>query len=181
MICSSGRHDRRPARPSAPPMKTTTGTDNRRTDHSGSNGDGPVAARTSSRVGWWHPNGKPPTSDPDSLCAAIEDFRRSVLLVLTTAGLAVTVGGSCTFEPSSNGDEGFPVAAFLPQVRVADLGDPRFCADHGLRYPYVAGTMANGIGSADIVEAMGRAGMLGFYGAAGQSLAVVEAAIQRVT
>src|SRR5690242_16540589 len=57
-------------------------------------------------------------------------------------------------------------SASAPACRLEDLGDPTFCADHRLRYPYVAGSMANGIGSADIVEAMGRAGMLGFFGAA---------------
>jgi PfaD family protein len=40
--------------------------------------------------------------------------------------------------------------------------------------------MANGIGSADIVEAMARAGMLGFFGAAGLPLDRVEAAIVRI-
>jgi PfaD family protein len=49
-----------------------------------------------------------------------------------------------------------------------------------LRYAYVAGAMANGIGSAEIVEAMGRAGMLAFFGAAGLPLTKVEAAIDRI-
>jgi PfaD family protein len=40
--------------------------------------------------------------------------------------------------------------------------------------------MANGIGSVEIVEAMGRAGMLGFFGAAGLPPATVEAAIDRL-
>jgi PfaD family protein len=40
--------------------------------------------------------------------------------------------------------------------------------------------MANGIGSVEIVEAMARAGMLGFFGAAGLSPGRVEAAIDRV-
>ena len=70
--------------------------------------------------------------------------------------------------------------AFAPACRLEDLGDAAFCFDHRLRYPYVAGAMANGIGSAEIVEAMGRAGMLGFFGAAGLPLPVVEAAIDRI-
>jgi len=49
-----------------------------------------------------------------------------------------------------------------------------------LRYAYVAGAMANGIGSVDIVAAMSRAGMLGFFGAAGLGLERVEAAIDRL-
>jgi PfaD family protein len=70
--------------------------------------------------------------------------------------------------------------AFAPACRLEDLGDPTFCADHSIRYPYVAGSMANGIGSADIVERMGRAGMLAFFGAAGLPLPTVEAAIDRI-
>ena len=40
--------------------------------------------------------------------------------------------------------------------------------------------MANGISSTRLAEALGRAGMLGFYGAAGQPLEEVEKAIDRV-
>lgn len=66
------------------------------------------------------------------------------------------------------------------QIRPENLGDAGFCADHGLRYPYVAGAMANGIASVRLVEAMGKAGMLGFFGAAGLSLERVEAAIDQL-
>ena len=70
--------------------------------------------------------------------------------------------------------------AFAPPCALEDLGDRGFCRDHGLIYPYVSGAMANGIGSVEIVEAMGRAGMLGIYGAAGLSLSTVESAIDRL-
>ncbi len=64
--------------------------------------------------------------------------------------------------------------------RPENLGDPSFRRDHGLRYAYVTGAMANGIASVEIVEAMARAGMLGFFGAAGLPLERVEAAITRL-
>jgi PfaD family protein len=64
----------------------------------------------------------------------------------------------------------------LPQ----NLGDPSFLADHHLRFPYLAGAMANGIGSADVVEEMARAGLLAFFGAAGLPLGRIEAAIDRL-
>ncbi len=73
-----------------------------------------------------------------------------------------------------------PGRIFVPACPLEHLGDPSFRADHGLRYAYVTGAMANGIGSADIVEAMGRAGMLGVFGAAGLSPKRVEAAIDRI-
>jgi PfaD family protein len=44
----------------------------------------------------------------------------------------------------------------------------------------MAGAMANGIGSVEVVEAMGRRGMLGIFGAAGLSVEAVERAINRI-
>ena len=70
--------------------------------------------------------------------------------------------------------------AFAPAVRPEQLGDASFRTDHGLRYAYLAGAMANGIGSTDIVAAMANAGMLGFFGAARLGLDRVEQAIDRV-
>ena len=60
------------------------------------------------------------------------------------------------------------------------LGDPGFRADHRLRYAYMAGAMANGIASIELVEALAGAGMLGFFGAAGLDLPRIEAAIERL-
>lgn len=60
------------------------------------------------------------------------------------------------------------------------LGDASFRHDHGLRHAYVAGAMANGIASVELVEAMARGGMLGFFGAAGLSLERVAAALTRL-
>ncbi len=69
---------------------------------------------------------------------------------------------------------------FVPACPLENLGDPGFRADHRLRYAYATGAMANGIGSADIVEAMSRAGMVGFFGAAGLSPQRIELAIDRI-
>ncbi|WP_435019718.1 PfaD family polyunsaturated fatty acid/polyketide biosynthesis protein [Tundrisphaera sp. TA3] len=69
---------------------------------------------------------------------------------------------------------------YLPAVRPDAMGDASFREEHGLRYSYYSGAMANGIGSAEIVEAMAGAGMLGIFGAAGLPLAKVEAAIDRL-
>jgi PfaD family protein len=92
--------------------------------------------------------------------------------------------GRCTLLPESPCAEDLRPHSgrlvFVPPCRPEDLGDPGFCRDHGLRYPYLAGAMANGIGSADVVEELGRAGMLAFFGSAGLAPAVVEAAAVRI-
>ena len=68
----------------------------------------------------------------------------------------------------------------IPPVRPEDLGDAAFRRDHRLGLAYVAGSMAHGIASEELVESAARAGCLGFYGAAGQPPERVESAIQRL-
>ncbi|MEI6703864.1 MAG: PfaD family polyunsaturated fatty acid/polyketide biosynthesis protein [Deltaproteobacteria bacterium] len=61
------------------------------------------------------------------------------------------------------------------------LGDQDFCREIGIRYPYLGGSMAKGISSVAMAVELGRAGMLGFFGAAGLPFATVEAAVDQLT
>jgi PfaD family protein len=82
------------------------------------------------------------------------------------------------------GDPGFGHArplAILPPLYPEWLGDRAFVDTHGLRFPYVVGEMARGIATAEMVIAAGRAGMLGFFGAAGLAPSDVERAIDRIS
>ncbi|OEJ69075.1 ACP S-malonyltransferase [Magnetovibrio blakemorei] len=63
---------------------------------------------------------------------------------------------------------------------VENLGSRAFCEAFGLRHPYVTGAMYKGIASADLVIRMAGAGMLGFLGAGGLSMEMVESEIQRI-
>lgn len=60
------------------------------------------------------------------------------------------------------------------------LGSRAFCDLFGLRYPYVSGAMYQGIASTDLVIRMARAGLLGFFGAAGLPTSEIKAAIQKI-
>lgn len=71
----------------------------------------------------------------------------------------------------------YPLAAWAPALPPQNLGNSAFKKAHGLRYAYVGGAMANGISSIQMVEALGRAGMLGFFGAGGLCLEEIEAAV----
>jgi PfaD family protein len=68
----------------------------------------------------------------------------------------------------------------LPALKPEHLGDPGFRRAHGVRFPYIAGEMANGIATAEMVIAMARDGMLGFFGAGGLGLAAIEAGVHRI-
>lgn len=73
------------------------------------------------------------------------------------------------------------VLAFAPPCLPDRLGNPSFCEDFGLLYPCYAGSMAHGISSEDLVAAMGEAGMLAFFGAAGLSPARLKQAISQLS
>ncbi|MCX5793876.1 MAG: PfaD family polyunsaturated fatty acid/polyketide biosynthesis protein [Elusimicrobia bacterium] len=69
--------------------------------------------------------------------------------------------------------------AVVPPCRPRDLGDPEFRRCHGLKYAYAGGSMANGISSLPMVEALAREGLLGFFGAAGLLPEYLEKAIDQ--
>jgi PfaD family protein len=92
-------------------------------------------------------------------------------------GGSVTWGG-CDLASLAPGEAG--LLGTLPALWPEWLGDRSFCEAHNLRFPYIAGAMANGICTADIVIAMGRAGMIGFFGAAGLSPGRVEENLGRI-
>ncbi len=69
--------------------------------------------------------------------------------------------------------------AVLPPCRPKNLGDQEFRRAHGLKYAYAGGSMANGISSLRMVEALAREGMLGFFGAAGLQPEHLEKAIDQ--
>ncbi|OQY49154.1 MAG: 2-nitropropane dioxygenase [Anaerolineaceae bacterium 4572_78] len=67
--------------------------------------------------------------------------------------------------------------AFCQPLIPEQLGSADFREFHGVRYAYSSGAMANGISSTDLVIAMGQAGMLGSFGAAGLIMARIEESI----
>jgi PfaD family protein len=72
------------------------------------------------------------------------------------------------------------IVGLLPPLYPEWLGDRSFCETHGVRFPYVAGEMANGIATTRMVAEMARAEMLAFFGAAGLDLARVERAVSEL-
>lgn len=65
----------------------------------------------------------------------------------------------------------------IPAITPEKLGRSAFRQSHGARYALMQGAMANGIASVDLVRAMARAGFVGIYGAAGQSMPEIEKAL----
>ena len=117
---------------------------------------------------------------PEALAEAVQHIGEPLTVVLLEGEPAPVLGGRVELGAPIGPDE-IPVLAYVPPCLPESLGDPGFRADHGIRYAYLAGGMANGIGSADVVEAMSRAGMLAFFGSAGLSVERVAQAVDRIT
>lgn len=139
-----------------------------------------TSSHVESQIGWWNANGTGAVSDPVGITNAIEDIFHPLYILKTPQGPALGRGGVGLIGDAAAGGSATPIMGVVPAIRPELLGDSAFCADHGLKYPYVSGGMAAGIASAEIVEALARCGMLGIFGSAGLPLPRVEAAIDRI-
>ena len=74
-----------------------------------------------------------------------------VMIELETATQTATGAVTRSGRADAQAEDGLAVLTLL-----ANLGDTGFRRDHGLRYAYVAGAMANGIASEALVMAMAR-------------------------
>ncbi len=132
-------------------------------------------------TGWWIKGNAAPETGAQALRAALMRVGRPAFLMSVDGVPAVAHSGKIIINDYLPvHPEGFPLHAYAPPLRPESLGSPLFKETHRIRYPYVAGAMANGITSVEMVEAVGRAGMLGFFGAAGLSPEEVESAVDRL-
>jgi len=126
----------------------------------------PGGQPTLPRVGVWR--GRAPAMSPEAILATVPHVRQPAHVVADPRGrLGVALGGEVLGADEVNGAATYPLVATLPAIWPEWLGDRSFNEAHHIRFPYVAGAMANGIATTDLVIAMARAGMLGFFGAAG--------------
>ena len=137
--------------------------------------------------GWWTPEHEAPIKGSQGIKQALMALHHPIYIVDmdgtpggARGGIAVLKKMDSSDEQASGQAHGYPIKASAPPLTLEQLGDHGFKNRHALRYPYIAGAMANGITSVEMVEAMGRQGMLGFFGAGGLSLDRVEDAVLRL-
>ncbi|MCP4449471.1 MAG: PfaD family polyunsaturated fatty acid/polyketide biosynthesis protein [Myxococcales bacterium] len=133
-------------------------------------------------TGLWTPESNTaPAFSAGGAWLGASDFRRPAYLVQSASGhRGVGLGGRLVQSTAELAAPAFPLLALLPPIYPEWLGDPSFHEAHGTRFSYVAGAMANGIATTEMVIEMARAGMLGFFGAAGLSRSRVETAIDEL-
>jgi len=131
--------------------------------------------------GWWAQDDAEPERGDHAVRSAILRMTQPVNLLNLDGQLAIGRGGTITIGKKITQKPGvFPLYAYAPPLHPENLGDPQFKKTYNLRFAYIAGAMANGITSVEMVEKAGQAGMVGFFGAAGLSLNQIETAIDRL-
>jgi len=135
-----------------------------------------------SPLGRWSGKTHPSTADSNAFNQHLQQLDRAVFVVTQPDGtIGVTNHGQARLDGAGSDDEtGQPLIGYTPPLRAEDLGDADFKRQFGLKYAYIAGAMANGITSVEMVTAAGKAGMLGFFGSAGLDLETVETGIDRL-
>jgi PfaD family protein len=130
-------------------------------------------------VGHWRPGSQSPVFEPVELGRLLAQIREPVHVVrdVARARIGLAAGGAVT-TTAAHGDS--PLLATLPAIYPEWLGDRSFCEAHGVRFPYVAGEMANGITTTRMCIAMAEAGMVGFFGAGGLGYPRVEEAVDEL-
>ena len=129
---------------------------------------------------WQSATTAPAFAPADVLAAAHRVRETSHLVADAERGIGVALGGDVVPAAATNGVPHWPLLASLPPVYPEWLGDRSFGQVHGVRFPYVSGAMANGIATVHLVQSMARAGFLGFFGAAGLSVARITEAVEEL-
>ena len=127
-----------------------------------------------------------PAFDPSAIAAAIHEVRHPLHVVREgVAGrIGVARGGHAAYDGDGDakpsGSPAYPLLGTLPALYPEWLGDRTFAEAHRVRFPYVAGEMANGIATSRMVIACAEAGVLGFFGAAGLSLEAIGRGLDEI-
>ncbi|MDW6065631.1 hypothetical protein SAZ11_57410 [Streptomyces sp. FXJ1.4098] len=111
--------------------------------------------------------------DPDGVYAVLADLDAPCYIVRNGDRIGATS------EPPVPGSPLTPLAVAGPMPST-QLGDSGFRRRHGVSHAYLAGSMAAGIASEELVAALARAGFLASFGAAGLSPERVERALTRL-
>ncbi len=126
----------------------------------------------------WFGHPKSLAFSPEGIRRVLEDLGSRCFIVRDEKGAVGVAAGMGTDNPAELTQ--MELIAALPAFLPEQLGDPAFRQTYNLKYNYMAGAMANGIASAELVIALGKAGMLASFGAGGLVPARIEAAIDAI-
>ena len=140
--------------------------------------DSGIRSKAEKGVGKWFGSSKAVKYDQDGIRAIFESTDTPAYIVRAEDGRVGVADSIGTDDKSdlATAELLTTLPAYLPE----QLGDATFKEAYGLKYNYMTGAMANGIGSAELVIAGSKAGILSSFGAGGMVLNKVEEGIRKI-
>lgn len=130
---------------------------------------------------WFKPANKTPEFSGQAISDALLRVGDPIFVVDVDGAAGICQSGTLVAASGAGPDPGlYKLLAMTMPLRPEKLGSAAFKKRHGIRYAWVAGAMANGISSVELVTAAGRAQMIGFFGSAGLSCNELEKALIRL-
>lgn len=130
--------------------------------------------------GYWCGDEKAKITDYHKLSEKLYCLDTSFCLVQKDETIFIAEGGSIVFNKDIDDKEAYLLLAYVPPQSINSLGNSQFCLEHKVKYPYMSGSMANGISSIKMVEALANENILASFGSAGLSISEVESAINQL-
>lgn len=141
---------------------------------------GVIDASDLSEQCYWQSSQNSQLGELSTLPAQLRQLDVPFSLIEDQGAVKVATEGSLHLDGAADDSASYKHLAFVAKQSISALGNKQFCQDYNIKYPYMTGSMANGIASTGLVEAIANADMLASFGAAGLSLAEVETAIKRL-
>jgi len=116
--------------------------------------------------------------EPQAIGACLRAINHP-LYVIEQEGKFGLISADCD-EQTFRKQAGARYISSVPALPIEDLGDAGFKKTYRVRCAYYAGSMANGISSVEMVVALGKAGLLGSFGAAGLVRSWLESSVQSI-
>ncbi len=127
---------------------------------------------------WWKLNDK---TSPDDFVPGeakmIKKYDTPYFIIKKSDDIFFQKEGTLSAKKDKNS---LPCIGILPVILPNQFGNAGFQADHNTKYSYMAGAMANGISSEEMVISLGKKGYLASFGTGGLSLLRIEKAIKKI-
>ncbi|OQY01080.1 MAG: 2-nitropropane dioxygenase [Desulfobacteraceae bacterium 4572_130] len=129
-------------------------------------------------IGLWEQGTIPPVQDFQEIKNLLMQILKPLYVLDINGKTGIGYNGNAFLGKNTKQKiKSHKIKAYIPAMGLENLGDSVFKKRHSIKYPYIAGAMANGISSVKMVKKMAENGMLGFFGSGGLLINEVEHAI----
>ncbi len=131
------------------------------------------------QIQYWYGDLNSVAFDSHTIKSKLRHLEQHCYIVRKENLIGITNKGNISYISNGKTDQ-LELLISVPPISLQQLGDHNISTFYGVKYPYMTGAMAQGIASEEMVIALGKASILGSFGAGGLSPSRVETAINKI-